>query len=364
MSEPKDTELPIAVYVHLGPNLPKHLFLSLHRHLMLFPKQELVLITSHDQEFDLPHSIQQFKVNCYELQADLFNEMAAKLDFNFRNGFWKYTLQRFFAIGEFHKVVPNRSITHIESDVLLMPNFPWDSFRENRKLSWLNVNSELDVAAIVHFPNLEKSIRLLNQIEILCRINPGTNDMLVLNECAINLGDHHSYLPSLTSQVTRHGKSLSNLQKPRLDSFGWIFDPLNLGLWYFGQDPKNSFGLRTRYVGDDSHNLDSKKTKLKFRDGVLTDGNGTLVFSLHVHSKYLPLFGKNWEEALKRGLDEAASGTKAYSFHLGALLQAFRGNKARHNLWQLLSLIPGLMWFRKFPLVEKIKNSLKSLFRI
>lgn len=364
MNDLNDIELPIAVFVHLGPNLPKHLKLNLNRHLRLFPAQELVLITSHDQTFQISDSIQQFKVNCDELQFDLFNEMKSQLDFNFRQGFWKYTLQRFFAIGEFHQSNPNRGITHIESDVLLMPNFPWQEFSKLRKLAWLKVNSEIDVAAIVHFPNLEYTVKLLNEIETCARVNSGTNDMIVLHDSASRLRSFHHYLPSLTSQNAHKTEMFGDAELKSLEMFGGIFDPLNLGLWYFGQDPKNSFGLRTRYLGDNSHNLNPNKTRLKFADGILNDGSGTMVFSLHIHSKFLPLFGKNWEVALKEGLEQASIGAKKYSFHPHSLLLAFQGNRARTSIWQLLSLLPFLNRLRKFQLVEKCKNRIKILFDI
>lgn len=364
MTDNKHANLPIAVYVHLGPNLPEHLKFNLNRHQRLFPEQELVLITSHDQDFQLADGIYQFRVNCDELKLELFSAMGQRLDFNFRNGFWKYTLQRFFAIGEFHKLKPNRAVTHIESDVLVMPNFPWNKLNELRKLAWLKVNSELDVAAIVHFPSFDITKRLLSEIEICALQNPGTNDMLALHESARKLNNFHQYLPSITKENTNQDAQFGHSEKKSLEYFGGIFDPLNLGLWYFGQDPKNSFGLRMRYEGDPSHDLRPGQTNLNFVNNSLVDGNGTLIFSLHVHSKFLPLFGHNWEAALQKGLDQAQLRSRKYSFHLSALLLAFRGNKARKNLWQLLALIPGLNALRKYRLVENSKNSLKSLLRI
>lgn len=364
MSDSNHSSLPIAVYVHLGPNLPKHLKLSLSRHLHLFPNQNLVLITSHDQDFDLPEEIEQFKVNTDDLETELFKEMSQALDFDFRQGFWKYTLQRFFAIGEYHKLNSSRSLTHIESDVLLMPNFPWGKFAHLEKLAWLRVNSKIDVAALVHFPTLNLTQELLKKISRLARLNPGTNDMLALHDAAIKLKLLHEYLPSVTSSNVHKGVSVSVAQKAKVNNFGGIFDPLNLGLWYFGQDPKNSFGVRKRYVGDDSHDLNPVHTKMKFESGVLSDECGTTIFSLHVHAKYLPLFGSNWESELKLGLEEARSNKKRNSFHFKALILTFRGRKMRQNLWVLIALIPGVNRLRRIPAIESLKNQLKGLFQI
>lgn len=354
---------PVAVYVHLGPNFPKHLLLSLIRHRTLFPKQELALITSDDQTFEIPSGIELFKVNTSELEASLFLEMSQNLDFEFRNGFWKYTLQRFFAINEFHKVIPSKAITHVESDVLLMPNFPWEKFAALKKLAWLKVNSEVDVAAIVHFPSPAHTEMLSKEIVTLAKATPGTNDMIVLHKLAEILKSNHEYLPSLTP----NNKSPfidKKLQEKRVGYFGGIFDPLALGLWYFGQDPKNSFGLRKRYVGDISHDLNPVNTKLSICNGVLHDQSGTQVFSLHVHSKLLSLFGENWESSLKSQLIEAGEQRKKYSFNIQAMFQAMRSRKVRETTWILIALIPGLQHLRKLRAFEVSKNFVKKLFRI
>ena len=364
MPEFKNSSSPTAVYVHLGSNLPKHLKLGLSRHQLLFPSQEIVLITSDDQQFDLPGSIKQFKVNTSVLEAELFKEMSQKLDFEFRKGFWKYTLQRFFAIGEFHKLNPKRVLTHIESDVVLMPNFPWHQFADLKKLAWLKVNSEVDVAAIVHFPTLHHTLGLLQEISRLAYLNTGTNDMLVLHDAVAHLRFSHEYLPSLTSNNAYSAEKIDPSDEQNLIYFGGIFDPLNLGLWYFGQDPKNSFGLRTRYVGDSSHDLNPVHTRLKFNDGVLSDQFGTSVYSLHVHSKYLPLFGANWESALKIGLEQALTEKRRRSFNLSALFQALKGRRMRQNLWILIAQFPGVKQLRKIRAFESLKNQAKKSFDI
>ncbi len=356
--------LPIAVYVHLGSNLPKHLKLSLSRHQLLFPNQDLALITSHDQHFDLPQSIKQFKVDSEELEKDLFAEMSQKRDFEFRKGFWKYTLQRFFAIGEFHKVNSNRRITHIESDVLLMPNFPWEKFAEIDKLAWLKVNSRLDVAAIIHFPTLDLTQKFLGEISRLTRLNPDTTDMLVLHGAAVNLQHLHQYLPSITPYNVHNPKSYGASEKDQLNYFEGIFDPAILGIWNFGQDPKNSFGLRKRYVGDESHDMNPRKTKLKFECGVLTDQNQIPVFSLHLHSKYLPLFSANWSNALEFGLLQAQKQRKTYSFEIKAMYWAIRGRRFRNTAWILIAHLPGMKRLRKLGALESLKNLIKKLLGI
>jgi hypothetical protein len=364
MSDSFQHTLPVAVYVHLGSSIPQHLKLNLIRHKKLFPEQELVLITSHNQFFELPTYVEIFQVDSDNLEVKLFTAMSTKLDFSFRSGFWKYTLQRFFAINEFHKRFPNRSLTHIESDVLLLPNFPWSKMASLDKLAWIKVSSELDVAAIVHSPNSAHTALLADQISQLAYSNPGINDMVALHQSALSLRSNHYYLPSLTVENSSQHSSTGQSEEENLKFFEGVFDPLNYGLWYFGQDPKNSFGIRKRYVGDSSHDLNPNNSGLRIQNGILTDQFGTIIFSLHVHSKYLPLFGDNWESALKSGLDEAAYKQHRYSFSTTALRLALSGRKAREIIWELFAIVPGVKQLRRIPGLESLKSLIKKSLSI
>jgi hypothetical protein len=346
-----DKLFPIACYVHLGADIPKHLVAGLIRHHSLFPNQDIILVKSKNQSFNLPSYVTVFSVDDSELESELFEKMSMNLDFHFRGGFWKYTLQRFFAVNELHKTIPTRPITHIESDVLVMPNFPWSIFYGLPKLAWLKVNSEIDVAAIVHFPSAELTEIFAREVMKLAEHNPRINDMQVLHEIATNVNSLHTYLPSVPNSDD-------------INNFGGIFDPLNLGLWYFGQDPKNSFGLRTRYVGDDSHELAAASTHLSYRDNQLITQDGVEVFSLHLHAKYLPLFGAKWGEALIKGLNQAKMKRNKYSFHIDSMLQALQSRKPHQTIWILIAMVPGLAKLRRIPAVESIKDYLKRLLRI
>jgi hypothetical protein len=359
-----NSDMPVAAYVHLGPNLPKHLKLGLVRHRDLFPEQEIVLIISHDQDFKIPSRVMVHRVNSDELENELFSEMSQKLDFEFRRGFWKYTLQRFFALNDFHKTIPNQPLTHIESDVLVMPNFPWSKFAALERMAWLQVNSELDVAAIVHFPNASYTQILSTEVAKFARANPGTNDMLVLHELARILKPKQFYLPSLNTHVSNSNLERNSQIDENIQYFGGIFDPLILGLWYFGQDPKNSFGLLKRYVGDKSHDLNPERVKLSFTHGELRDQYGVQVFSLHIHSKMLSLFDTNWEKSLKSRLLQAETQKQKYAFSVLSMYASIRSRRARETIWILVAFTPGIQQLRRIRTFEVLKDLFKKLFKI
>lgn len=355
---------PVAAYVHLGSNLPRHLLLSLKRHRSIFPEQRIVLIVDQYVETSLLIEVEIFKIDSDNLNSELFDIMSQHLDFNFRNGFWKFTLQRLFALNEFHQTVPESHLVHIESDVLVMPEFPWNKFGSLKKIAWLRVNNNIDVAAIVFLPNSSSTLHFTTEIAKMIRKNPAINDMQALHEYANQNPNRQVYLPSLTPKTVRNIDLIKEADLEMLAHFGGIFDPLILGLWYFGQDPKNSFGIRRRYLDDPNHDLNPKSSLLSFSNGTLQDQNGTKIFSLHVHSKFLPLFMTEWESELSDGLQESANESKQISFHARALIAAFKGRKLRVNLWIMLGALPGVNNLRKIGFFEVGKNKIKRLLRI
>jgi hypothetical protein len=352
---------PIATYVHLGPSLPEHLILSIKRHRGLFPDQKITLIVDHDIDVEGFHLIDVFKVDSKALEQDLFFEMSQYLDFDFRQNFWKYTFQRFFAINLYHSTVEMNSLLHIESDVIVMPDFPWKAFLNLKNAAWLQVNDLLDVAALVYLPNFQTTQFFVTQLKEYASRDPKINDMVALRKFAKEFPDRHHYLPSRTNSSNRREAPLVASEERNVLHFGGIFDPLMLGLWYFGQDPKNSFGFCKRYVDDESHFLSPIKSRLLLSGNSLQMGDSTNVFSLHIHSKKLSLFGDHWNESLAEGLNEASMQSNQISFDWGALLKSFEGRKIREIIWQLLGAIPIFQELRKITAVEKAKNMIKRL---
>ncbi len=355
---------PVAVYAHFGSAIPMHLKFGLKRHRSIFPDQRVVLLVDQFVKGVELEGIEIYEIDSLNLQKELFDSMSKHLDFNFRGGFWKYTLQRIFALSEFHKSCPETNVIHIESDVLVMPEFPWKKFNHLKTLAWLRVNEEVDVAAVVFLPNYRCSNLLSSEVARFAMEKPSINDMEALHRFAIENPSDHVYLPSLTPDNSRSSETFQNEELGMLNYFEGIFDPLILGLWNFGQDPKNSFGIRRRYVDDSNHHLSPESVQLKYSDGVLLDQNGVHVFSLHLHSKYLPLFGPNWESALKDGLNQSATKIKNISFHVTALFAAIKGRRLKENVWILLASIPGVSIFRKIHFFENLKNRIKKRLKI
>jgi hypothetical protein len=119
----------------------------------MFPDIPCILIVNFWPTSPLPNGVRVELYSTTKETQSLFALASKKLDHNFRDGFWKYTFERLFALQQYHEKHSDSKILHIESDVLLLPEFPWKSFAELNSLAWLNVNETHDVAALVYLPN-------------------------------------------------------------------------------------------------------------------------------------------------------------------------------------------------------------------
>ena len=358
------TILPMAVFVHLGPKLPNHLLLNLQRHVDLFPHIETVLIVDHVHSENIPDSIQRYFFRESKEDSELFEHMEKYSDFKFRNGFWKYTFLRLFAIGDFHINFSDKPLMHIESDVILMPNFPWEKFQEIDTIAWMRVNKDNDVAALVYSPNLIETNFFIESIRGYAFDDPKTTDMFSMIRYARKNENRHTYLPSITSDRSRDIFSKRSQQDSMVEYFGGYFDPLALGLWYFGQDPKNTYGVSTRYVDQAHHDYFAPNADLTFENNQLFDTSDIKVFALHVHSKDLAIFGPEWRSALSKVLSDAREGRNQKSFVFRSFIDSLRDRSLRAHLWIIIAHTPGISYLGKLSYLTKIKNYLKKLFRI
>jgi hypothetical protein len=358
------TILPIAVFVHLGPKLPKHLLLNLERHVDLFPHIETVLIVDHVHSENIPESIQRYFFRESKEDIELFEHMEKYSDFKFRNGFWKYTFLRLFALGDFHRSKNDQVILHIESDVILMPNIPWEKFGLIKEIAWMRVNEINDVAALVYSPSSTETNYFVDSIRRYAFEDPKTTDMFSMIRFVKENENRHTYLPSITADRCRDVFSMRFQQAAMVEYFGGYFDPLALGLWYFGQDPKNTYGVSTRYIDQTHHEYFAPNAALTFENNKLFDTSGIEVFALHVHSKDLALFGPEWRNALSKVLSDARKGRNQKSFVLPSFIDSLRDRSTRAHFWLLLARLPGSKYLRKISLVEKLKDHVKKFFRI
>lgn len=327
------------VFVQLGNHRALHVKPNVIRLLKLFPGIKVNLIVDN-------HSIKNFKglknVQFYLYRPPQKIEMlfnSNQHDQTFRSGFWRYSLERIFAIGEFHTSRPDVKILHFESDVLALPNFPFTKFEGLNGLAWCTFNESKDVASLLFSPKIEDTQWLVARVEEEMRCNLRATDMTVLSSISKENPEKISILPSipnlsnskLINQKSKIHASDYNQLSSGFNVFGGVFDSAPIGMWLLGQDPRNHFGKliihTTSFIdtGDSFVNPAAVKYRINHKGELIIDDGESYypVFCLHVHSKELKLFSSNWFKSLSMYV-ELTNNKKSIKFlKLGILFNIF-----------------------------------------
>lgn len=314
-----NSEYPL-VWVHLGPaKIPRHLKESLNYHSRQFSNQKLILIVDHDRNY-YDFGIKNLKVvqvPTLDLEWEVIQNNMEH-DLTFRKGFWFTSLARFKAIAILMSIHQVERLLHVESDVVLMPNFPFDKFHEqNPKLAYSLEGEGQGIASILYVGSQQYLEDFLNFTIEETESNPLATDMTVLYGFFLRYPNQVDILPSLIRELhsvvefENTPKALSE----RVDYFGGIFDPISIGQFLLGIDPRNNKGVRILYRQEDNHYLKMSKLQFRVEKNVLFLIKGYKkypVFTLHVHSKDPRAFSQcNLFSLLNERLESAKQGEKS-----------------------------------------------------
>lgn len=330
-------KFPNAVFIHLGKSPARHLWINLDRHLRMFPEINPTVIIDHESHRN--HVPKNVKIYVYRRKLKLLSrEFLLAHDLNFRRGFWRFSLERFLAFYEYHQEYPNHSMLHIESDMLLMPNFPWILFEKIHKPMWSNYNEERDVAALLFFPSLVSHEKFIYHLTSLLRNNPLHTDMTILREIRIKrMKNEVDLFPSLSCRVpeliNNLNKSSGGALNPVMNNevfFEGVFDSAAIGMWLIGHDPRNYYGMTRIHDNSPIINGDSlvdptrivfKKTNSEVWISSPTTNQQINLWSIHVHSKSLKVFNSNWSHELDKYILMSKSKNIFKSFNVGVLIE-------------------------------------------
>jgi hypothetical protein len=315
-----------AIFVHLGAARAPWVYSNLKRHLSLFPEIPLVLISDHKSHLDRAAMV---GVETYLYEPSFAtNEVFKKTTHNntFRHDFWRTSIERLIAIQQYQISRAQEIVLHIESDVILMPNFPWEKVVELKKLTWLNANSFSDCGALLYSPSIQSTCWLTEEIVSEINLHTDTTDMKALRSIREKHPRKINLFPSTTFEIA--DDLLKMDQKRYLENieltthFGGIFDVLNMGMWLTGQNPRNQGGKIIRYekyfIQDNHFDSDS----FTFEDNQLLIGTNqrTTVFNLHVHSKNPHLLSARWRSELSKLVNESRTLSRKRSFSVSGYL--------------------------------------------
>jgi hypothetical protein len=279
---------------------------------------------------------------------------------DFRKGFWQLTLNRIYVLALIHHKyqVP---ILHIESDVLLMKDFPWKKFDNFEKIAWLNVSIDHDIAALLFSPSAVLTEHLVEELKICVDRDPNKTDMTSMIEVTKILQDTFSYLPSCPLEWSRFSTAKKELENTRAlaEYFGGYFDPAALGIWNLGQDPRNHFGRSRIHIDPNTHKIDPSKATLSIEGGHhVHDQYGNKVFSLHVHSKNNRLFKNKSGKYLEQLLSLSSQKQTHSKFYWTKFVLSLFDYPFPKNIWVLISSTK----ISKRPAVQKTLAGVKEMY--
>jgi len=233
----------------------------------------------------------------------------------FRQGFWNYSIMRLFAVLDYSISHPSKFLLHLESDISIFQNFPFNRLAESQLPAWFKFNESHDVASIFVIPGPKDAQWLRGQFLNELKINPALTDMTLLSSVARNNPNQIEYLPiarrenDILIRVSDRNSMGARLVSDKYKDFEGVFDSAPMGMWLLGQDPRNHFGKIIRYRALPESLVQPEEAKFKFNDksNILTLEDGTPIFNLHVHSKELRYFDKQKSKSISRKVEEAMS---------------------------------------------------------
>lgn len=342
------------VFVHLGPVIPVHLAANIKRLQRIWPIIRITLILDHILESPSGVNVYIYERNL-ETQK-LFSKSREKDDF------WTKSLERLVALAEYVLSQDSQNvILHVESDVLLLPNFPFTEISKIQHLTWNRYNDKKDVGALVLIPNRQLAAVFKEALVKTARDCPGVTDMTLLSI----LSNDHGIAKTFSSHLIPKNKSYFGVQQsenPAVVSefkLKGVFDPAQIGMWLAGLDPRNNFGI-TKYrdnsfIDNGDSEIDPSGIRFTFNrnKNLFGDmGNETEVpiWSLHIHSKNLKLFEEEWADELEFLISKNKKKFR-YHWNIRMTFTLLIENYHHKTLIQYLTHLPGIrkskLWLMK-----------------
>jgi len=352
----KDTQKKIELlFVQLGFVKSKHLIQNIKLIRSMFPNVDIHCIVSKHSavQRDLPDYVNCIVYSPEKIVDDLFDR--SNIDLSFRKGYWRYTLERLIAIKSAYTENPESKFIHVESDVFLLPSFPFINFLNVEKVAWLPYSRNSDIASLMYFPSCEKNLEFTDDLMSLLLSNPRLTDMQALYGLRNMFPERYYLLP--TSKV-----NFANLRNPNVDSasrlsenFQGIFDSLPIGMWLTGIDPKNNYGFTTYFETEKIKKMETfmqpSEYPIQFVDKselfYQTNGNSLSIHNLHIHSKSKKIFSTKWNNEIERLVKLSSKGKVSSEFSIKLFVGLIFHNLLKGTLVEYIYNSPLLSFVRR-----------------
>jgi hypothetical protein len=285
------------VLVHLNTKLPKYLINNLKRLVTISPSKSVTLISNMNQI--KIHGVKNHYVSVEPNLSALLNSNL-KHPKSFRSNFWHSAVARFIYLLEYQKET-KQPILHFESDILVALDFPFEKFLHvaPNHIAYPILSPKHGIASVFWSPKAELLEDFVSFVIQESSKDSNTNDMLVLRGYYDNYKDKVFMLPAgpVNESCYTDGiiQDLFSELQIGYQAFEGIFDASDIGLYYFGTDPRNERGKsRIKHQNADSYSRMSKFNTFYDADrDFLSVHNGdeiSPIFNIHLTSKQQRLF--------------------------------------------------------------------------
>jgi hypothetical protein len=350
------------VFVHLGDAESPHLWANVSSILRLHPNINIDIVLSSQKIKKINHDL-RIKYFTYSPKKEV-TEILDKLenDTSYRHNFWRHSTERLIAVAEHQSNFPNDSLLHLESDVFLLPQFPFHQFESITKLCWSKFEKSRDVGAVLFVPNPLQARWLKDKILESLQISAQLNDMVILNYISTKYPNQVYILPSTHSNKsflfikdTDMTKEERVAMSSNYDHFTGVFDGAAIGIWLTGSHPINSFGITKRYdtwtLLQNHTYIDPSKVTYEFSKDkglwINDGGRKVQIFSLHIHSKNLTIFQEKWDLVLDKFTKESNAKKIRRSFSFWIFVHLIISNYQNRTLMRYILWFPQIRYLKK-----------------
>ncbi len=290
------------LFAHFDTPIPKYLENNLIRCRNLFPQHRVILLTNLNfkfKKFDGINIVKYLPSKNWEMVKNNLNH-----SYEFRKNFWFLSIGRLIAISEF-VIANNTEVLHVESDVLISKDFPFDAFSQgDQEILFPQVSESRSIASTLYLRNAKVANKLIDFIKFNSLEDSYITDMKVLSKLSNSQAFNFRSLPSVPSDsklLQSHHKLDLKANKDAIRYFKGVFDGAYLGVYLFGDDPRNHRGKsKVRQVMVDSFFIPQKikfvvNLERKFLDIFDPMTNlSTPIYSLHIHVKSAKIFTETY----------------------------------------------------------------------
>jgi len=299
------------VFVHFGKQTPKHLNLNIERCINLFPDISIVLVTN--RECAVP-TIKGLGITFYDFGSE-WQSLEQNLSHpkDFRENFWLVSVARFLAL-ENYLANCSGEIIHVESDVILAPDFPFAKFSAlDKTIAFPVVSQSQGIASTLYIRNHETA-KLLSSftLEMSCK-DSKTTDMFILRKFYESHSNITQVIPTAPAGRTHYRDFTDEKLLSEMDAavalLGGCFDGADIGYFLFGVDPRNDKGrkyirrsLPKNYLVVPKVDIAFSKERNFLNIGAEEFMQHVPLYSLHIHSKNPALFhASRYSKAIQQG---------------------------------------------------------------